>query len=101
MVDPRPFAAGSIRDTLKTFPHIGALLPAMGYGEAQVRDLEASINNTPCDLVLIASPVDLRRIMDIRRPSLRIGYELEELGSPTLADALGGFLDSLAARKRD
>ena len=98
IVDPRPFAAGSIKKTLEAFPHIGALLPAMGYGEAQVQDLETTIDRTPCDLVLVASPVDLRRIMRIRQPTCRISYELEEIGSPTLAEVLGDFLNSLPAK---
>jgi predicted GTPase len=88
VVDPRPHAVGSIRKTFEAYPGIGPLLPAMGYGEDQVRDLEATIEATPADLVLVATPVDLRRIIRISKPALRVRYELEEIGHPDLADAL-------------
>ena len=88
VVDPRAYAVGSIRKTFEQYPGIGTLLPAMGYGEEQIRDLEATIEATPADVVLVATPVDLRRIMRISKPALRVRYELAEIGHPDLADAL-------------
>jgi predicted GTPase len=88
VVDPRPWAVGSLRDTFAAYPGIGPLLPAMGYGDEQVRDLEATIEATPADTVLVATPVDLRRVMRIKKPALRVRYELEEVGHPDLVDAL-------------
>lgn len=79
-VDPRPWARGEIAETFESYPDTGPLLPAMGYGEAQVRDLEATINSVDCDLVLVATPVDLSRLIDIRHPFLRVTYRLEEEG---------------------
>jgi len=88
VVDPRAFAVGRIRDTFAAYPGIGPLLPAMGYGDEQIRDLEATIEATPADVVLVATPVDLRRIIRISKPALRVRYELEEVGHPDLAFAL-------------
>ncbi|MGB9593465.1 MAG: cyclic 2,3-diphosphoglycerate synthase [Anaerolineae bacterium] len=92
LVDPRPYAVGSIVDTFRKYPNTGALLPAMGYGDKQVRELEETINNTPCDMVLIATPIDLRRVVNIKHPSQRVRYELQEIGQPTLKDILGRWL---------
>jgi predicted GTPase len=89
VVDPRPYAVGSIRKAFADYPGIGPLLPAMGYGDEQTRDLEATIAATPADVVLVATPVDLRRIVRISKPALRVGYELQEIGHPDLVDALG------------
>jgi predicted GTPase len=91
IVDPRPYVVGTLAKTFETYPGIGTLLPAMGYGGEQVRDLEATIARTPCDVVLVATPVDLRRIVEIRKPALRVGYELQEIGKPDLAEALARF----------
>jgi predicted GTPase len=91
LVDPRPYTVGTLTQTFQKYPGIGSLLPAMGYGEAQVRDLEATIARTPCDLVLIATPIDLRRVLRLDKPALRVGYELQEIGKPDLADVLAGF----------
>jgi len=91
LVDPRPFARGSIAETFRTYPEIGALLPAMGYGEAQMRDLETTINGSDADAVIIATPIDLRREINIDKPSTRVTYRLEEKGSPTLEDVLKSF----------
>ncbi len=88
VVDPRPYTVGSIRETFRKYPEIGSLLPAMGYGAEQMRDLEQTIERTPADLVLVATPIDLRRIIQITRPALRVGYELQEIGRPDLTDAL-------------
>jgi len=91
-VDPRPFIVGKLAETFKTYPGIGALLPAMGYGEQQVRDLEATINNTECDAVVIGTPIDLNRIIKINKPSTRVNYDLQEIGYPDLASVLEDFL---------
>jgi predicted GTPase len=88
LVDPRPFAVGSIRRAFELYPHIGRLLPAMGYGAEQIRDLETTINSSDADVVLIATPVDLRRIARLEKPSLRVTYELQEIGRPTLDEVL-------------
>jgi predicted GTPase len=88
LVDPRRFAVGSIADVYAKYPEIGPLLPAMGYGEKQVRDLERTINAVDCDTVVIGTPIDLARIIEIKRPSVRVRYELEERGRPTLEDVL-------------
>ncbi len=91
LIDPRKYAVGSIRATYEKYPHMGALLPAMGYGEHQVRELEETINRTPCDLVVVATPIDLARIVKINKPSVRVGYEVEELSGPTLRQVLTEF----------
>jgi len=78
----------SIADTYEKYPTTGPVLPAMGYGAAQITDLEETINVTPADMVLIATPIDLARIVDIDRPSQRVRYELQEIGRPTLSDVL-------------
>ena len=88
VVDPRPYTVGTLTATFEKYPGIGTLLPAMGYGEEQMRDLEATVERTPADLVLIATPIDLRRIIKIGKPALRVGYELQEIGRPDLTDAL-------------
>ena len=88
IVDPRPYAVGSILDTYEKYPTTGAVLPAMGYGNEQMDELEQTINNTPCDLVIVATPIDLSRMMEINRPSQRVRYELQEIGQPDLAEVL-------------
>jgi predicted GTPase len=88
IVDPRAFAVGTIAETFEKYPGIGTLLPAMGYGEQQMADLAATIEKTPCDLVLIGTPIDLRRTIALAKPAQRVSYELEEIGTPTLEDAL-------------
>jgi predicted GTPase len=88
LLDPRPYAVGSIRDTFAAYPTIGAVLPAMGYGDAQLRDLEATIRATPCDVVVSGTPMDLGRILDPGHPLRRVTYELAEVGTPTLATVL-------------
>ncbi len=92
LVDPRPYAVGSLVAAYQRYPQIGPVLPAMGYSPAQVRELEATINATPCDQVLIATPTDLRRLIQIARPAQRVHYELQEIGRPTLADVLAPWL---------
>ncbi len=93
LVDPRPYAVGSLRDTFKAHPHIGPLLPAMGYGAGQIRELEETISKVPCDLIVIATPVDLRRTITIRQPACRVTYELQERGRPTLREVLSPLLE--------
>jgi len=88
LVDPRPHAVGSIAATFAEYPHVGALLPAMGYGRKQMEDLGETIKRSDPDLVLIGTPIDLRRLIDFDRPALRITYRLQEVGEPTLADVL-------------
>ena len=88
IIDPRPYAVGSIVATYQKYPTTGAVLPAMGYGAEQMHELGETINNTPCDLVLVATPIDLRRVVEINRPSQRVRYELQEIGQPTLVDVL-------------
>ncbi len=92
LVDPRPFLVGRLRETFATYPGIGVLLPAMGYGEQQLRDLEATINATDCDSVVIATPIDLNRIIEINKPSVRIGYDLQEIGTPNLSMVVDDFV---------
>ena len=91
IVDPRPYTVGEITETFKKYPEIGSLLPAMGYGEKQMKDLETTINKTECDTVVIATPIDLRRIINIKKPAVRVGYNLQEIGKPDLTDVLKKF----------
>ncbi len=88
IVDPRPYAVGSIIETYEKYPTTGDVLPAMGYSQEQVAELGQTISSTPCDLVIVATPIDLRRVVEIDRPSQRVRYELQEIGRPTLADVL-------------
>jgi len=88
LVDPRPFAVGSIAKTLEEYPHITELLPAMGYGRKQMDELKETIARSDADLVLIGTPIDLRRVIDFDKPALRVTYRLQELSEPTLADLL-------------
>ena len=92
IIDPRPWIEGTIADTFEKYPAIGKVLPAMGYGGQQVKDLEATINAVDCDIVVIGTPIDLRRIISIDKPSVRVTYDLAEIGSPDLADVLKPFL---------
>ncbi|MFZ0142982.1 MAG: cyclic 2,3-diphosphoglycerate synthase [Candidatus Sulfotelmatobacter sp.] len=91
LVDPRPYAVGSIRGTFDRYPHLTNLLPAMGYSTLQRHELEETIRRTPCDLVLIATPIDLSRVIKLDQPNLRVTYEVEELSKPGLADLLAKF----------
>ena len=88
IIDPRPYAVGSIRGTFEKYPDIGILLPAMGYGDEQIKDLEATIAATPADLVIVGTPIDLTRVIKIDKPNQRVRYELQEIGQPTLADII-------------
>jgi predicted GTPase len=88
VVDPRPYAVGSIRDVFEKYSHIGALLPAVGYGKEQIRELEETINATPCDAVVIGTPIDLRKALRLNKPAVRVRYELQEVGKPNLEEVL-------------
>jgi len=88
LVDPRPYAVGSIAETYKKYPGIGVLLPAMGYGENQIKDLEKTIQEVKADLIIIATPIDLGRIIKFKKPTVRVTYELDEIGKPDLNDIL-------------
>ncbi len=92
LVDPRPYTTGKLSETFRIYPNIGTLLPAMGYGEEQVADLEATINNTPCDAVVIATPIDLNRIVKIDKPTVKVEYDLQEIGLPNLQGVIDDFV---------
>jgi len=92
IIDPRPYAVGKLAETFRTYPEIGNLLPAMGYGEEQMRDLTATIERTECDSVVIATPIDLTRVIKINKPNTRVKYALQEIGSPDMADVLKDFI---------
>ncbi len=91
-VDPRPYTVGRLKETFATYPNIGILLPAMGYGEQQLKDLETTINNTDCDSVVIGTPIDLSRIINIKKPFTRVFYNLQEIGRPNFDGVLGDFV---------
>jgi predicted GTPase len=91
LVDPRPYTVGTITETFKHYPHMGPLLPAMGYGKKQLKELETTINKTDCDAVVVATPINLSRIIDIKKPNTRVYYELQEIGRPNLDDILSEF----------
>ena len=94
IVDPRPWLEGTMKDTFTKYPKIGRLLPAMGYSATQIHDLEATIARVDCDLVLIGTPIDLMRLLTIRKPAQRVRYELEEKGEPSLSAIVSKFLDA-------
>lgn len=92
LVSPRPFAVGSIKRTYEKYPHIGFVLPAMGYGTKQIRELEQTIEKTPCDSVVLGTPIDIRRIMKMTKPAARVRYEIREVTKPDLEELLKKFL---------
>ncbi len=92
IVDPKPYAVGSIKETFKKYAHLGAILPAVGYGEKQIADLKETTDRTPCDVVVIGTPIDLRRVMTIDKPTVRVKYELKVLGPVSLEQILEEFL---------
>jgi len=92
IIDPRPYVVGKLADTYRTYPNIGALLPAMGYGDQQVKDLAATIEKVACDSVIIATPIDLGRIIKINKPNTRVEYALQEIGHPDMEDAMKEFI---------
>ena len=92
LVDPRPFAKGSIKETFRQYPHIGNLLPAMGYSDRQMGELKETIESTPCDLVLIATPVDLKAVLDLAKETIRVTYEIEEMEGAPLKKEIEEFI---------
>ena len=92
LVDPRPYTVGKLKTTFETYPNIGILLPAMGYGAQQIKDLEKTINNVDCDTVVIGTPIDLQRFVKINKPCVKVGYELQEIGQPDLKGILDDFI---------
>ena len=97
IVDPRSFAVGTLQAVFKQYPHLGPVLPALGYSQEQIRDLEATINNAPCDLVLFSTPIHLRRLLALNKPAIRVRYEYADYGEPTLQEVLE---KQMAARAR-
>ena len=91
IIEPEPFAVGSIKKTFKKFPHLKKVLPAMGYGEKQIAELQETINAANCDLVLSGTPIDLRKVLKVDKPVVRVRYELDEIGHPNLEDVLKDF----------
>lgn len=91
LVDPRPFLVGSLKEAYETYPDIGVLLPAVGYGSQQIKDLQTTINATDCEAVIIGTPIDLRKLIKINKPTVRVTYELQEIGKPNLEDLLRRF----------
>jgi len=92
LVDPRPYTVGKLTETFRIYPEIGTLLPAMGYGEQQLKDLETTINNTDCDAVVIGTPIDLNRVVNIKKPTTRVFYDLQEIGDPNLKQVIDDFV---------
>ncbi|NQU81843.1 MAG: GTPase [Bacteroidetes bacterium] len=92
IIDPRPFIVGKLSETFRIYPNIGTLLPAMGYGEQQLKDLEETINNTECDSVVIGTPIDLNRIINIKKPNTRVYYDLQVIGNPNLEEVIDEFV---------
>jgi len=92
IIDPRPYAVGSIVNTYKKYTHLDKILPAMGYGKKQIKELEESINKSDAEVVVIGTPIDLTKIIDIKKPSIRVTYELQEIGKPDLEEVLSDFL---------
>ena len=95
IVDPRPYVVGRLAETFRIYPNIGSVLPAMGYGEEQMNDLSATIDRTDCDGVVIATPIDLARVIKISKPNTRVGYDLQEIGHPDMEDALSGIIKKI------
>ncbi|WP_456396326.1 cyclic 2,3-diphosphoglycerate synthase [Thermococcus sp.] len=101
IIDPRPYAVGSIIDTYKKYSHLDRILPAMGYGKKQMEELEETINRADADVVVIGTPVDLRRFMKLNKPAVRVKYELEEIGQPKLRDILADWVKKCEKLKKE
>jgi predicted GTPase len=95
IIDPKPYAVGKLAETYRIYPNVGSVLPAMGYGEEQIRDLNATIKAAECDSVVIATPIDLARIVKIDKPNTRVEYELQEIGHPDMEDVLKDFITKI------
>jgi len=91
LVDPRPYLVGTLKETFERYKGIGILLPAVGYSDQQIADLERTINDTECDAVIIGTPIDLRKLITINKPVVRVTYEIQEIGKPDLRDVLQRF----------
>ncbi|MDK2869433.1 MAG: hypothetical protein PWP39_668 [Pyrococcus sp.] len=100
IIDPRPYAVGSIIETYKKYPHLSNILPAMGYGKKQIKELEETINRADADVVVMGTPVDLRRFMNLNKPAVRVKYELEEIGKPKLRDVLEEWVKNCEKLKK-
>jgi predicted GTPase len=98
ILDPRPFAVGTVRRTLELYPHLGAVLPATGYGDAQLRDLETTINRAGPEVVVVGTPADLGRLLSLQAPTVRVGYEIEDRSEPSLRGILAAWVQSLKER---
>jgi len=98
IIDPRPYAVGKLAETYRIYPNIGTLLPAMGYGEQQMKDLAATIERSECDSVIVATPIDLGRVIKINKPYTRVEYALQEIGRPTMEDILAPFIEKVRHR---
>jgi predicted GTPase len=98
LVDPRPYTVGKLSETFRIYPGIGTLLPAMGYGDEQLKDLETTINNTECDTVVIGTPIDLNRLIKINKPNTRVYYDLKEIGSPDFDEIVKDFVEKKGLR---
>ena len=99
IIDPRPWAVGKLAETYQIYPNIGTLLPAMGYGEQQMADLSATIERTDCDSVVIATPIDLGRVIKINKPNTRVEYSLQEIGKPDMDGVLDEFIKKAGLKK--
>jgi len=95
LIDPRPFLKGKLAETFEIYPEIGCLLPAMGYSDQQLADLEETINSTDCDAVVIGTPMDLSRIVNIKHPFTRVHYDLQSIGEPSLSQMIDEFVAKL------
>jgi len=100
LIDPRPFAAGSLKSVFEAYRHLTQVLPAEGYFPEQLKDLEATIQRTPCDLVLVATPIDLSRLIRIPQPVLRVSYRIEDWGEPTLEEVVEHFIQGKNRRSK-
>src|SRR5512139_1442064 len=100
LVDPRPFAVGSLKTVFEAYPHLTQILPAEGYFPGQLKDMEATIQAAPCDLVLVATPIDLSRLIRISQPVLRVSYRVEDWGKPTLEEVIADFLQGKNSRSK-
>jgi predicted GTPase len=99
LIDPRPYTVGKLSETFKIYPNIGVLLPAMGYSDQQLKDLETTINNTECDSVVIGTPIDLNRLIKIEKPNTRVYYDLQEIGDPNLTQVVDEFVKKFNLKK--
>ncbi len=95
LVNPRPYAVGKLKNTFQSYPEIGTVLPAMGYGDEQMKDLAATIDACDCDSVIIATPIDLKRVIEIKKPCVKVEYQLQEIGQPNLEMVLDDFLKKI------